>query len=126
MILLRLLASSEWDDFEGLGAGILTRSFPRLSRDNLILRDFLAVDRTVLANERTFLAYVRTALALVVAGASFVRFFDTIGAIILGWIFMPLGAITLAVGVRRYITMSLLISTGRLDETDAASSRDTN
>ena len=34
----------------------------------LILRDHLAADRTVLANERTFLAYIRTTLTLFVAG----------------------------------------------------------
>ena len=41
--------------------------------DQLILRDHLAADRTILANERTFLAYIRTALTLFVAGLSFVH-----------------------------------------------------
>ena len=41
--------------------------------DQLILRDHLAADRTILANERTFLAYIRTALTLFVAGLSFMH-----------------------------------------------------
>ena len=39
------------------------------SREELILRDHLALDRTRLANERTLLSYLRTALMLMVAGA---------------------------------------------------------
>ena len=38
----------------------------------LILRDRLAIDRTVLANERTLLAYIRTALTLFLVGITFV------------------------------------------------------
>ncbi len=34
----------------------------------LILRDYLAIERTVLANESTFLSYVRTSLTLIAAG----------------------------------------------------------
>ncbi len=32
----------------------------KFNKDEMILRDFLAVDRTLLANERTLLAYIRT------------------------------------------------------------------
>lgn len=46
-----------------------------LSRD-FILRDWLAVDRTILANERTLLSYTRTALTLILAGLTFIRFLD--------------------------------------------------
>jgi putative membrane protein len=71
----------------------------------MILRDHLAIDRTILANERTFLAYVRTALALIVAGVSFVKLFDAIPIQVLGWFFIPAGVATLVVGVRRYQRM---------------------
>lgn len=33
----------------------------KFNKDEMILRDFLAVDRTLLANERTLLAYIRPA-----------------------------------------------------------------
>lgn len=41
--------------------------YEKLDRKSLILRDHLAVDRTILANERTVLAYVRTILTAFIA-----------------------------------------------------------
>ena len=73
-----------------------------LCKSDMILRDFLAIDRTVLANQNTFLAYLRTALTLFVAGLTFVRFFDHSVVEIIGWIFVPLGVGTFAVGLLRY------------------------
>lgn len=71
-------------------------------KENLILRDHLAIDRTALANERTFLAYIRTALALFVSGATFVKFFDVLILEITGWIFIPLGIVVFIIGIIRY------------------------
>ena len=48
--------------------------YARFKTDELILRDCLAADRTVLANERTLLSYVRTAMAFMAAGAALLRF----------------------------------------------------
>lgn len=42
--------------------------------DEMILRDYLAVDRTFLANERTLLAYVRTFVALFASGVGLINF----------------------------------------------------
>ena len=75
----------------------------------LILRDHLAIDRTILANERTFLAYIRTALTLFVVGASLIRFFDSPTATVLGWVFIPIGLAVLAFGISRYRHMKALI-----------------
>ncbi len=87
--------------------------------NQLILRDHLAADRTILANERTFLAYIRTALTLFVAGLSFVHFkdiFSTQIAIfsshvveIIGSVFILLGIATFFVGLVRYRRMRALI-----------------
>lgn len=38
----------------------------------LILRDYLAIERTILTNEATFLAYVRTGLTIMVVGVTLV------------------------------------------------------
>lgn len=76
--------------------------YSRFSREEMILRDHLAADRTVLANERTLLAYVRTALTLVVAGCTFVKFFDSPVFTVTGWIFIPAGLAVLVWGVVRY------------------------
>jgi len=77
-------------------------TYAELCKSDMILRDFLAIDRTVLANQNTFLAYLRTALTLFVAGLTFVRFFDHSVVEIIGWIFVPLGVGTFAVGLIRY------------------------
>ena len=73
--------------------------------DQLILRDHLAADRTVLANDRTFLAYARTALALLVSGITLVRFFGHGVTDVLGWVLIPLGVLTMVVGTRAYFRM---------------------
>ena len=75
--------------------------YSKIKNEKLILRDHLAVDRTTLANERTFLAYVRTALTFIIAGVSFLKFFDGISIIILGWVFISVGALTLIFGTVR-------------------------
>ena len=36
----------------------------------LILRDYLAIERTILTNEATFLAYIRTSLTIIVVGVT--------------------------------------------------------
>lgn len=75
----------------------------------LILRDRLAENRTVLANERTLLSYVRTSLALFAAGLSFIKFFDAVIIVIIGWVFLPLGVYTLVKGVRSFRDMNRVI-----------------
>lgn len=75
----------------------------------LILRDRLAENRTVLANERTLLSYVRTGLALFAAGLSFIHFFDAYAIVILGWVFLPLGMYTLAKGFVSFRNMNRIM-----------------
>jgi putative membrane protein len=72
------------------------------SGEKPVLRDYLAIDRTVLANERTVLAYLRTALAFVVVGASAIKFFDSVLYEALGGAFILFGAIVAAFGARRF------------------------
>ena len=77
--------------------------------DQLILRDFLAADRTVLANETTLLAYVRTSLAVLAAGAAFLQFFDEVWLDIIGALCIPLAAALLIIGVWRFRQMKAQI-----------------
>lgn len=69
------------------------------------LRDQLAVDRTHLANERTLLAYVRTGLALLAGGAGVLQFLVSPLATVAGWALVALGAVTLPVGLWRFLKM---------------------
>ena len=84
--------------------------YAQFPKDKMILRDYLATDRTILANERTFLAYIRTALAIFAVGASLILFFDYILAQIIGWIFVPAGFVTFIIGLLRYRKMKSFIN----------------
>jgi putative membrane protein len=70
-----------------------------------IVRDWLALDRTILANERTFLAYGRTALTLFIAGLTFVKFFGHVAYAAIGYVFVLAGFVIFALGLRRYVRM---------------------
>jgi|SRR6185437_6903337 len=77
--------------------------YERFREKELILRDHLAVDRTSLANERTFLAYTRTAFTMVITGLSLIKFFDSLFAQIIGWIFIAFGIVVFILGGIRYM-----------------------
>jgi putative membrane protein len=77
--------------------------------EQLILRDYLAIDRTVMANERTLLAYFRTALAVVIVAFSLIKFFRTEFFEIVGWALIPAGLAVLIFGIIRYRHMQRLI-----------------
>ena len=62
----------------------------------------LAQDRTSLANERTLLAYVRTSLAFFILGAFIIKFLGDGESLVLGSIVVVLGAVILAIGIRRF------------------------
>ena len=50
------------------------------TKEQIILRDFLALERTRLANERTLMAYIRASLYLLLGGIAFLQLegFDSI------------------------------------------------
>jgi putative membrane protein len=84
--------------------------YSRFDGNELILRDELAVDRTLLANERTLLAYLRAGISMLIAGVSMMHFsiqgwFWTIGIAC-----VPTGVITCVIGVYRYWRMDRTIS----------------
>ena len=79
--------------------------YQRFEEHELILRDQLAIDRTVLANERTVLAYVRTALTLVIAGMTFLHFFPGGLLFLAGLLFVPAGFGVAILGYLRFAQM---------------------
>ena len=83
--------------------------YSKREEDELILRDYLAIDRTVLANERTILAYLRTSLTFLIVGLSFVKFFDTKTTFYLGWVFFICSVIVLLAGLFRFRQMNTRI-----------------
>lgn len=69
----------------------------------LILRDYLAGDRTHLANERTILAYLRTSLAFIGVGAFVIRFYESqFYIIILAIISIIIGIVMFFYGISRF------------------------
>jgi putative membrane protein len=75
----------------------------------LILRDELAIDRTLLANERTLMSYLRSGVALGIAGASIMHFTPSGWFWILGVACIPLGVVVSVIGITRYRTMDQAI-----------------
>jgi putative membrane protein len=80
-------------------------AYDRFSKSELILRDELAIDRTILANERTVLSYLRGAVALVIGGVTFVHFIEFGMLRYIGMALIPIGVITGLFGVSRYRRM---------------------
>jgi putative membrane protein len=72
-------------------------------KENVEIRDRLAMERTKLANERTLLAYVRTSMALVLAGFSLIQFFSEDIYKLVGLAFIPLGLAAGVFGFRRFL-----------------------
>ena len=84
--------------------------YSRFNNESLILRDELALDRTVLANERTLLAYVRSAIALLIAGVSIMHFAQEQWFWIIGVICLPIGIVTGLIGTLRFVHMKNCIN----------------
>lgn len=80
----------------------LDQPYSAFRRDEMILRDYLAADRTVLANERTLLSYIRTALASAAGGVSLIHFLE--GALLdaTGVLLIVTGGAALVIGAMRY------------------------
>jgi len=74
-------------------------------QEELILRDYLAAQRTVLANDRTVLAFLRTTLTFLIGGVSFIQFFHSPFVRAMGWTFLPLALIVLLIGFVKYVRM---------------------
>lgn len=70
---------------------MVSAPYEKFRERELILRDELAIDRTILANERTILSYLRAAMTLVIAGLTFLHLFHLQWLGILGIALLPLG-----------------------------------
>ena len=85
--------------------------YSKINPNDMILRDHLAYDRTVLANERTMLSYARTAIALLASGGTLVKLFtDEQPMVVLGIALLILGGLVAVVGIWRFIRVSQRIA----------------
>lgn len=85
--------------------------YAKFVRDDLILRDELAIDRTLLANERTLLAYLRASISLLIAGATIMHFSEQGGWFwATGVACVPTGFLAGLIGIVRFRKMNGAIS----------------
>ena len=87
--------------------------YSQFNKAELILRDQLAIDRTLLANERTLLSYLRSGVALLIAGISIIHFSHQIWFTVVGFACIPSGLVTSLIGVLRFRKMDKAISVVR-------------
>lgn len=72
------------------------------NKERIILRDYLAMQRTSLANERTLFAYIRTSLYLILGGVGLLGLKDFEQLKWVGYLALAVSGIILVYGVVRY------------------------
>lgn len=85
-------------------------NFYKEFNDSMIIRDYLALDRTILANRRTLLSYVRTFIGLFAGGIGLVELQDNVIIIIIGYISMAISIPILVIGIIEYIKVKKSLS----------------
>lgn len=74
---------------------------PTLNKD-LILRENLAIERTLMANDRTVLSFIRTALYFAIAGLTLHQLVPQVVGAGATWLFFALAALLLGIGLYKY------------------------
>ena len=72
------------------------------NKEEIILRDHLAIERTRLSNERTLLSYIRTSLYLILGGIAFLGMKGLEEIKVLGYFSLTLSIILLIIGITRF------------------------
>jgi putative membrane protein len=75
------------------------------TREEIILRDYLAMQRTTLANERTLFSYIRTSLYLILGGIGLLEVETFSRLQWAGELALLISAFMLVYGVIRYIAL---------------------
>lgn len=73
--------------------------------EEIILRDFLAIERTRLANERTLLSYIRSSLYLILGGIAFLQLEGFANIKYLGILSLILSVLFLVIGIYRFMLL---------------------
>ncbi|AKP54123.1 DUF202 domain-containing protein [Cyclobacterium amurskyense] len=86
------------------------------TEETLIVRDFLARQRTKLANDRTLLAYIRTSLYFVVSGTALIKVNDLENVKELGYFSFLISVILLIVGFFNFFKLKRKLSKGKYEK----------
>ncbi len=75
------------------------------NKEEIILRDYLALVRTRLANERTLLTYIRFALYLILAGLAFLQLegFEDIKWLV--YLAFGISGVSLVIGITKFYNL---------------------
>lgn len=85
-------------------------------KEELITRDWLAIDRTKMANERTFLAYFRTFIVILGSGVAILRVQVLEDMFDLGIFLLIIAPIILFIGLARFLYVKRHIRKYHLDK----------
>ena len=91
-------------------SGPVVSPYDRFESEELILRDELAIDRTLLANERTLLSYLRSGVAMMITGLTIIHYANKPWFMWAGVACIPLGLVTGVFGIWRFKKMQGAIS----------------
>lgn len=80
------------------------------THQEMILRDYLALERTAMANERTLLSYVRTMIGVIAVGGTFIKLFEGWFFVLTGWFLISLGGLILILGFVRYAKIEMVLT----------------
>ncbi len=89
--------------------------FPKIvkpfeTREKIILRDYLAMQRTTLANERTLFSYIRTSLYLVIGGIGLLKLEDFASLAWLGYVALTISGLMIFYGILRFFMLRRKLS----------------
>jgi putative membrane protein len=84
--------------------------------NNLIVRDFLARQRTKLANDRTLLAYIRTSLYFLVSGTALVKVEDLENVKEFGYLSFLISVLLVVLGFLNYFRLRKKLIRGKYME----------
>ena len=76
------------------------------NREKIILRDFLAMERTTLANERTLFAYLRAGVYMIIAGIAFLELREFMDLEWLSYVLFGFSLILFIYGISRYVILN--------------------
>ena len=90
-------------------------AYDKIGKDDPILRDYLATERTHLANERTLLAYLRSSLIMLVASPTILKLFEGDPEMkTMAFILAPIAILVGIFGIYRFVkTRNKIIALGR-------------
>lgn len=111
----RVSAADPYNHFQIIVFMQYKNYFPRLrlfthrfeNQEQIILRDYLALERTRLANERTLLSYLRTSLYMLLGGIAFLQMTDFEEIRWLGFVSLGISIVSLVVGITRYLVINV-------------------